>query len=99
MREHFQHLPIVGMHARFELDDPARASDDREMLQQQRADPAPLVIVEYRECYFRSMRIFQAQVSADADKALASILGDRRREADLIAEIEFGEALQILRRQ
>src|ERR1700731_5353086 len=45
------------------------------------------------------MRIGAANVTPDADEPLASILSQRRRQSDMILEIELGQMLQILRRQ
>ena len=36
-------------------------------------------------------------VAADSNDAFASVLSEGRGETDVIVEIEFGEALQILR--
>ena len=97
MREYFQHLAVVAEHGGFELGDAALARDECEMFEQDRADALALVFIENRECDFGAMRIFSAQVAADSDEAFVSIPGERRGETDVIVEIEFGEALQILR--
>ena len=97
MREYFQHLAVVGEHGGFEFGDAALARDESEMFEQDRADALALVFVENRECDFRAMRIFSANVAADSNDAFASVLGESSGETDVIVEIEFGEALQILR--
>ena len=99
VREHLQHLAVLAEHVGLEFRDPVRIGDETQMFEQQRADAAALEPVENRERYLGAMRIGAANVTADADKALASILSQRRGEADVILEIELGQALQILRRQ
>ena len=99
MREHLEHLPVLTEHVGFELRDAVRIGDKTQMFQQQRADTASLEPVENRERDFRASRIGAANITADADKPLATVLSNRRREPDVILEIELGQPLQILRRQ
>src|SRR5438876_11271613 len=96
MREYLEHLTVVGEHGGFELGDSALARDECEMFQQDRADAMSLIIIHYRECDLGTTPISSAQVAADADEALASILCECCRETDVIVEIEFSQPLEIL---
>src|SRR5208337_1676243 len=62
-------------------------------------DTVPLELVEHRERHFRAIRMGAADVTADADEALAPVLGHRRSQPDVIVEVEISETLEIGRRQ
>ena len=97
VREYFQHLAVLAEHVGLEFRDSVRVCDEPQMFEQQRPDAAALEAVENRERDFRAMRIGAANITADADEALASILSQRRGQSDVIFEIELGQMLQILR--
>src|SRR5580700_7497170 len=99
VREHLEHLTVLSEYVGLEFRDSVRIGDTAQMLEQQRADAMALELVEDSERDFRAMRIGAANVTADADEALASILSQRRSQSDVTFEIELGQMLQILRRQ
>src|SRR5208282_2040694 len=99
VREYLQHLAVVAEHVGFELRDPVCLSDETQMFEQQRADAAALELVENCERDLCAMRIGAANVTTDADEALAPILGYGRGQAGVILEVELGQTLEIVRRQ
>ena len=99
VREHLEHLAVLAEHISLEFRDSVRISDQSQMLEQDGADAASLEPVENCKRDFRASRIGAADITADADKALAPALIQCRGQPDVILEIEIGQPLQIVRRQ
>ena len=76
-----------------------RVGDKTEMFEQDRGDTAVVELVEHRERDFRAIWIGAADVTPDADEALAPVLSHRRRQPDVIVEVELSQTREILRRQ
>ena len=89
VREHLEHLPILAEHVGLEFRDSVRFGYASQMFEEQRADAVSLEFVANRERDFCAMRIVPANITTDADEALASILGQRRGQSDMTLEIEF----------
>src|SRR5208337_4561206 len=99
VREHLQHRPVLAQHVGLEFRDRVCIGDQTQMFEQQCAYTVALELVQYRERDFRATWVRAANVTADADEALATVLGQRRRQADVIFEVELGQPPEILRRQ
>ena len=65
------------------------------MVEQHRADTAPLMLVEDREGDFRTRRS-RGDVTADADKALVAAGAQRRHQGDVSDEVDLGETNEVL---
>jgi len=89
VREHLEHLAILAEHVGLEFRDPVCFGDTSQMFEQQRADAVSLEFVANRERDFCVMRIVPANITTNADEALARIFSQRRGEADMTLEIEF----------
>src|SRR5260370_35766237 len=87
VREYLEHLPILAEHFGLEFRDSVGYGDESQMFEQQRADAAPLELFENCECDFCAIRLGAANVTTDAEKALAPVLSQRRSETDVILEI------------
>src|SRR5271156_7032002 len=99
VREHLQHLAVLAEHISLELRYAVRIGDQTQMIEQQGADAVALDLAANRERNRGATRIGAADVAADADEPLAPVLGQGRREPDMIFEVELGEMLQIVGRQ
>ena len=99
VREYFEHLAVLTEHVGLEFRYAVRVGDESEMFEQQGADAVSLEFVANRERDFCAMRIVPANITTNADEALAPILSQRRGQSDMTLEIEFSYMLQILRRQ
>ena len=89
VREYFEHLPILAEHVGLEFRDAVRFGDASQMFEQQGADAVSLKFVTNRKRDFRAMRIVPANITTDADEALAPVLSQRRSETDMTLEIEL----------
>src|SRR5271156_413821 len=69
------------------------------MLEQNRGDTAVMELVEHGERNFRAIRTGAADVTPDADEALAPVLGHRRSQPDVIVEVKIRQTRKIGRRQ
>ena len=96
VREYLEHLAVLAEHVGFKLADSVRIGDETQMLQQQRADAVALELVANGERDLGAMRIGAADVTADADEALAAVLGQGRGQTDVILEIQIGQPLSDL---
>src|SRR5277367_813034 len=99
VREQLEHLAVLAEHVSLELCHPIRVGDKTEMLEQNRGDTAVMELVEHRERNFRAIWKGAADVTPDADEALAPVLGHRRSQPDVIVEVELRQTRKIGRRQ
>ncbi len=102
LREHLEHAVVLAEDVRLELGDAVGARDRHQVLEEQRADPASLVLVGDGERHLGARRrraVVDRVVAADADDALAVALDERRDQADVAHEVELGEAGELLGRQ
>ena len=88
VRENLEHLAILAEHVGLEFCDAVRIVDTSQMFEQERADAVSLELVANRERDFCAMRIVPANITTDADEALAPVLSQRRGETDMTLEIE-----------
>ena len=89
VRKHLEHLAILAQYVGLEFRDAVGIGDESEMFEQQGTDAVSLELVENRERDFCAMRIVPANITTDANEALAPILSQRRGETDMTLEIEF----------
>ena len=94
--EHLEHLAIVAQHVGFEFLNSICGGDEIQMIEQKCADTVALEFVADRKCDLCSTWIGAANVASDADEALAPLFCQRRRQPDVIVEIELGQALEIV---
>src|ERR1700735_173873 len=83
VREYLEHLAVLAEHVGLELCHPVRVGDEAEMLEQYRGDAVPLKLVEHRERDFRAIWTGAADVTPDADEALAPVLDHSRSQPDV----------------
>src|SRR5271169_2056561 len=78
--EDLEHPVVVAQYVGLELADSGRARDASEMVEQHRADTAPLMLVEYRKGDFRTCRS-GGDIAADTDEAFVAAGAQRRPSA------------------
>ena len=93
--ENLEHPVVVAQHVGLELDDSGRPRDAAEMVEQNRADTASLMLVEYGEGDLGARRS-RGDIAADADEALVGAGAQRRHQRDVGDEVDFGEAYEVL---
>ena len=93
--EDVEHLVVVAEDIGAELRDAALARDAQQMLEQHRADAAPLVFIGDRERHLGGRVLVVRDVSADSDDPLRSTLAQGGDEGDVVHEIRAGEVVQI----
>ena len=93
--EDLEHPVVVAQHVGLELGDSGRARDASKMVEENRADTASLMLVEYGEGDFRTGRS-RGDVAADADEAFVAARAQGRHQGDVAREVDFGEAYEVL---
>src|ERR1700735_2124805 len=99
VREYLEHLAVLAEDVGLELCHSIRVGDKTEMLEENRCDAMPLELVEHRERDLGTIWTVAANVPPDADETLASVLSHRRRQPDVIVEVELSQTREIVRRQ
>ena len=89
--EHVEHPPIVGKGRRDEAGDAVRARRRRQVLEQDRAESAPLLIVLDRERDLRLRRSRGAVVARDRHEIVAELGHDR----EPAVSVDHGEVLEL----
>ena len=99
-QEDREHGVVLAEHVGLELLDVVGAGDLRQMLEQHRADAAPLMRVGDRERNLGAPRLaghgVEEGVAADADDLLVGAVAQRRHQRHAIAEVELGELAQLV---
>src|SRR5216683_2023826 len=90
-REHFEHPIVIAEHVGFELADTALMRDTPQVFQQNRSDPAPLMVVEHGEGHFGPRRLGQAHVARNTDEPFVALFTQRRHQPDMVYKIELRE--------
>ena len=65
------------------------------MVQKQSPDSTTLEFIEHREGYLGRYRIDASQVASYSDEALPSLCAYRRRQTDMIDEVQFRQPAQV----
>ena len=94
--EDLEHPVVLAEDVGLELAHPAGASDADEMVEQQRADAAALVLVGNGERHLRGGRLAgQHGVAADPDDPLLSVLEQGGHQGDFLDEVEPRELVEL----
>ncbi len=93
--ENLEHPVVVAQHVSLELDNSGRARDAAKMVEQNCADAASLMLVEYGQGDLGA-RGSGGDIAADPDKTLVGADAQRRHQRDVSDEVDFGEAYEVL---
>ena len=91
--EDVEHLVVVAEDIGAELRDAALARDAQQMLEQQRADAAPLVLIGDRERHLGGRVLIVRDVASHADDPFRPTLAQGGDEGDVVHEVRAGEVV------